>query len=208
MSKRLPARRVARLALSCALLGAAAPDSHRASNGIVHAAGLVSGADPGPPAAAAIAAAHRLTAQLAERRLLIPVAGVSQQQLRDTFDERRGDSRHEAIDIPAQRGTAVMATDDGRVVKLFHSVPGGLTIYQTDRANEVIYYYAHLDAYAEGLREGSTLQRGDVIGYVGSTGNASANAPHLHFAIVQLPPGKEWWKGTAINPFPVLRTGP
>ena len=81
-------------------------------------------------------------------------------------------------------------------------MPGGLTIYQTEAANEVTYYYAHLDRYAAGLREGNLLKRGDVIGYVGSTGNASANAPHLHFAILRLPPGKEWWKGTAINPFP------
>ena len=147
--------------------------------------------------------------QLAERRLLIPVVGVSQQQLRDTFNEKRGGVAHEALDIPAPRGTQVVATDDGRVVKLFHSVPGGLTIYQADTTNEVIYYYAHLDAYADGLREGNVLKRGDVIGYVGSTGNASANAPHLHFAIMRLPPGKEWWKGTAINPLPFFtRSGP
>jgi murein DD-endopeptidase MepM/ murein hydrolase activator NlpD len=144
-----------------------------------------------------------------ERRLLIPVVGVTQQQLRDTFDEKRGDQAHEAIDIHAARGTAVVATDDGRVVKLFHSVPGGLTIYQADGANEWIYYYAHLDAYAKGLREGSVVKRGDVIGYVGSTGNASPNAPHLHFALLLLPPGKEWWKGTAINPYPYFtRSGP
>jgi len=138
------------------------------------------------------------------RRLLIPVVGVTQQQLRDTFDEKRGDNAHEAIDIHAPRGTPVVATDDGRVVKLFHSVPGGLTIYQADRANEFVYYYAHLDAYADGLREGNAVKRGDVIGYVGSTGNASPKAPHLHFAMLLLPPGKEWWKGTAINPFPLF----
>ena len=138
------------------------------------------------------------------RRLLIPVVGVTQQQLRDTFDEKRGDNAHEAIDIHAPRGTPVVATDDGRVVKLFHSVPGGRTIYQADRANEFVYYYAHLDAYADGLREGNVVKRGDVIGYVGSTGNASPKAPHLHFAMLLLPPGKEWWKGTAINPFPLF----
>jgi murein DD-endopeptidase MepM/ murein hydrolase activator NlpD len=155
------------------------------------------------------AEAEPIDARLAERRLLIPVAGVLPQQLRDTFSEKRGDNGHEALDIHAPRGTPVVATDDGRVVKLFHSVPGGLTIYQTDSTNELMYYYAHLDRYAAGLREGDLLKRGDVIGYVGSTGNASANAPHLHFAILRLPPGKEWWKGTAINPFPFFaRSGP
>jgi peptidoglycan LD-endopeptidase LytH len=144
---------------------------------------------------------------LVERGLLIPVVGVPPHELRDTFSERRGLTLHEAIDIAAPRGTQVVATDDGRVVKLFRSVPGGLTIYQADRDDRLMYYYAHLDAYAAGLREGDRVQRGDVIGYVGSTGNAPPNAPHLHFAIFRLPPGKEWWKGTPINPYPYLARG-
>ena len=143
--------------------------------------------------------------RLAERRLLVPGEGVLPHQLRDTFAEARGNGAHEAIDIPARRGTPVVATDDGRVVKLFNSIPGGLTVYQVDRDQKVMYYYAHLDAYAPGLREGDPVQRGEVLGVVGSTGNASASAPHLHFAILRLPPGREWWKGTAINPFPLLR---
>jgi peptidoglycan LD-endopeptidase LytH len=202
----MPPRHVAGFALACALLGTAGLGWQQGTIGAAQAASADKGL-PGPaPVSPAMPSAEavRLSTQLAQRRLLIPVAGVVQQQLRDTFDEKRGESRHEALDIPAKRGTPVVATDDGRVVKLFHSVPGGLTIYQADRGNEVIYYYAHLDAYADGLREGNVLQRGDVIGYVGSTGNASANAPHLHFAILQLPPGKEWWKGTAMNPFPLL----
>ncbi len=146
-----------------------------------------------------------IASQLAERRLLIPVEGVLPSQLRDTFAERRGNGGHEAIDIPARRGTPVLATDHGRVVKLFTSIPGGLTVYQVDRDENIMYYYAHLDAYAPGLREGDLVRRGDVLGVVGSTGNASASAPHLHFAILRLPNGKEWWKGTAINPFPLLR---
>jgi murein DD-endopeptidase MepM/ murein hydrolase activator NlpD len=149
--------------------------------------------------------AAAIDARLVERRLLTPVVGVSPQQLRNTFDEKRGGKTHEALDIMAPRGTPVVATDDGRVVKLFRSVPGGITIYQADRDNEVIYYYAHLDAYAEGLREGQLLKRGDVIGYVGSTGNASAAAPHLHFAVLRMPPGKEWWKGTPVDPLPLLQ---
>jgi murein DD-endopeptidase MepM/ murein hydrolase activator NlpD len=145
--------------------------------------------------------------RLYARRLLIPVAGVAPASLRDTYRERRGDKPHEALDIAAPKGTPVVATDDGRVVKLFRSVPGGLTIYQADPGNEVVYYYAHLDGYADELREGDTVKRGDVIGYVGTTGNAPANAPHLHFAIFRLPPGKEWWKGTPIDPLPLYRNG-
>jgi murein DD-endopeptidase MepM/ murein hydrolase activator NlpD len=151
-----------------------------------------------------LAEASDSEAALAERRLLIPVVGVSPDQLRDSFNERRGDALHEAIDIHAPKGTPVVATDDGRVTKLFKSVPGGLTIYQADNANDIVYYYAHLDRYAEGVREGQAVNRGDVIGYVGTTGNAARDAPHLHFAIFKLPPGKEWWKGTAINPYPFL----
>lgn len=146
-----------------------------------------------------------LEARLLARKLLVPVQGVPAAQVRDTYQDRRGDKAHEALDIHARKGTPVVATDDGRVVKLFKSVPGGLTIYQADSANEVVYYYAHLDGYAEGLNEGHEVKRGDVIGYVGTTGNAAPDAPHLHFAIFRLPPGKEWWKGTPVNPAPLYR---
>ncbi len=206
MARRDSSRHARGLVLAGALAGVIVPGAPQPAIGVAHATGAYIVASEAGPAVSptARAEAERLAAALAERRLLIPVTGVSPQQLRDTFNEKRGDSRHEAIDIPAQRGTAVVATGDGRVVKLFLSVPGGITIYQADPANEVMYYYAHLDAYAEGLREGNTVRRGEVIGYVGSTGNAAPNAPHLHFAILQLPPGRQWWKGTAINPFPFL----
>ncbi len=137
--------------------------------------------------------------------LMIPVVGVNASQLSDTYTQSRGAGRpHEAIDIPAARGTPVVAVDDGRVVKLFNSKPGGLTVYQFDPAEKVAYYYAHLDAYAPGLAEGKALKRGELVGYVGSTGNASPEAPHLHFAIFVLGPEKRWWQGTAINPYPLL----
>jgi murein DD-endopeptidase MepM/ murein hydrolase activator NlpD len=145
--------------------------------------------------------------RLFARNLLVPVVGVERAQLRDTYGERRGDRPHEALDILARKGTPVVATDDGYVVKLFHSVPGGLTVYQADPGREVVYYYAHLDRYADGLREGASVKRGDVIGYVGTSGNAAAEAPHLHFAIFKLPPGKEWWKGSPLDPLPLLRNG-
>ena len=139
--------------------------------------------------------------------LMIPVAGVVASQLQDTFGDNRGsdgERAHEALDIMAPRGTPVLATSDGKVEKLFTSVPGGLTIYQFDPTRTWAYYYAHLDRYAPGLAEGRQLKRGDVIGYVGSTGNASEDAPHLHFAIFALGPGKRWWQGTAIDPYPLL----
>ncbi len=138
--------------------------------------------------------------------LLIPVAGIVVSQLTDTFSDARGGGtrRHEALDIMASRGTPVLAASDGKVVKLFTSVPGGLTIYEFDPTAIYAYYYAHLDRYAPGLAEGKLLKRGDLIGYVGSTGDASPDAPHLHFAIFVLGPEKQWWKGTAINPYPLL----
>ena len=142
---------------------------------------------------------------LAARPLGMPLAGVSPMSLSDTFREGRAGHVHEAIDIAAPRGTPVFAVDDGPVVKLFTSVPGGLTVYQFDPDGQLAYYYAHLDGYAPGLLEGQVMRRGDLIGFVGSTGNASADAPHLHFAVFRLDERKQWWKGVAINPYPALR---
>ena len=144
-------------------------------------------------------------ALLAARPLRFPIEGMNADKLRDTFEEGRPGHRHEALDIHAPRGTPVVAVDDGTLVKLFTSQPGGLTIYQFDRGGRLAYYYAHLDRYADGLREGMPLQRGDVIGYVGTTGNAAPDAPHLHFAVFLLGPQKQWWKGEALNPFEALR---
>ncbi len=137
--------------------------------------------------------------------LLIPVAGINASQLRDTFNDARGAARvHDAIDIMAPKGSAVLAVNDGKIVKLFNSKQGGLTIYQFNPEETHAYYYAHLDNYLAGLKEGDLVKRGDVIGYVGSTGNASPDAPHLHFAIFVLGPEKKWWQGTAMNPYPLL----
>jgi peptidoglycan LD-endopeptidase LytH len=145
---------------------------------------------------------------LIERRLIVPVQGVRAQDLRDDFDEVRGGHRHEAIDIMAPRGTPVLAAGDGKVVKLFLSKPGGLTVYQFDESRTYCYYYAHLDRYAAGLQEGALLRKGEVLGYVGSTGDASPEAPHLHFAIFKLGPEQRWWKGTPINPYGILSGSP
>lgn len=138
--------------------------------------------------------------------LLIPVVGIKAGQLVDTYSEARSEGRiHDGIDIMAPRGTKVVAVDDGAVVKLFSSDRGGLTVYQLDPTGKFIYYYAHLDSYAPGLGEGKQLRRGDPIGLVGSSGNASEAAPHLHFEVCELGPEKLWWKSTAINPCPLLR---
>ena len=139
--------------------------------------------------------------------LRVPVQGVLLQDLRDTYtDQRAGGARvHEAMDILAPRGTPVLAVDSGHIAKLFLSKPGGITLYQFDPTGRFAYYYAHLDRYAEGIAEGQTVQRGQLLGYVGSTGNANPEAPHLHFALLRLDAQKRWWKGTAMNPFPYLR---
>lgn len=139
------------------------------------------------------------------RPLRVPLDGVSAASLRDTFNEGRPGHTHEAIDILAPRGTPVYAVDDGRLVRLFNSVPGGLTVYQFDPQGQLAYYYAHLDRYAPGLKEGAVVRRGELLGYVGSTGNASPDAPHLHFAVFRLGPEKQWWKGSPVNPFEALR---
>jgi peptidoglycan LD-endopeptidase LytH len=140
----------------------------------------------------------------APRPMIVPVAGIARTAMRDMFNEARGGHRHEAIDILAPRGTPVIAADDGVVKKLFTSVPGGLTIYEFDPDQRFCYYYAHLDRYAAGLHEGQPLRRGEILGYVGTTGNAPKDTPHLHFALIRLDPERRWWKGTYVNPYPLL----
>jgi murein DD-endopeptidase MepM/ murein hydrolase activator NlpD len=141
--------------------------------------------------------------RLRGRQLLLPVQGYDLHQLRDNFAEKRGGRVHEAIDMAAARGTPVLAVDDGVVKKLFTSAAGGLTVYEFDGDASYAYYYAHLDRYAEGLHEGQAVKKGDRLGYVGTSGNAPPNTPHLHFTIFKLLPTKHWWEGTAINPYPL-----
>ena len=145
-------------------------------------------------------------APLHARGLGLPMANLKRADIHDTFAQARegGGRRHEATDIMAPKGTPVVAVDTGVVAKLFTSKPGGLTVYQFDPSQKYAYYYAHLDRYAEGLREGMLLKKGDRVGYVGVTGNSDPNAPHLHFAIFELGPEKHWWEGKPINPYPML----
>ena len=143
---------------------------------------------------------------LEARNLAIPVQGLDPDKLVRSFhDVRSGSREHEAIDILAPTGTPVVAVEDGTIAKLFTSKAGGITIYQFDPGKEYSYYYAHLDRYADGLKEGASVHRGQVIGYVGTTGNAPKNTPHLHFAVFRLTAEKQWWTGTPIDPYDILR---
>jgi murein DD-endopeptidase MepM/ murein hydrolase activator NlpD len=157
-----------------------------------------------PPPAPAIAT------PAAPGMLTIPVAGVPAAALVDSFGDARGGGgrSHGAIDIPAPRGTAVIAAADGWIEKLFDSRLGGRTIYQRSTDGSTVYYYAHLDAYAPGIVEGMVLRHGQVIASVGSTGDADPAAPHLHFEVHRMAPGERWWQGTSVNPYPLLAGPP
>ena len=141
---------------------------------------------------------------LRARELAVPVLGVARADLHDSFDDVRGPRRHEGMDVVASAWTPVVAVDDGTIAQLFVSVAGGITISHFDPTKTYAYYYAHLDRWAEGLHQGQSIQRGDVIGYVGTSGNAGGTA-HLHFEIAKLGSARRWWEGTAINPYLVLR---
>ena len=139
------------------------------------------------------------------RGLVVPVAGVTVAQLQDSFDEGRDEGRvHRALDILAPRGTPVLSADDGRILRVRPNALGGNTVYATDPLGRVVYYYAHLDAYQPGLTEGMTIARGDVLGIVGTTGNAPKDTPHLHFQVMRMPADGKYWEGEAINPYPLF----
>jgi len=143
-----------------------------------------------------------VTDALNARRLMVPVAGVSPDQVPANFRSPRGLGRiHGAVDIPAPRGTPVLSSDAGRVLRLNRNRKGGLTIYATDETERFVYYYAHLDAYGRGLTKGTRLARGQVIGFVGTTGNADRREPHLHFQVMVRRDGR-WWSGEPIDPRP------
>lgn len=146
---------------------------------------------------------------LLTREMGMPLDNIDPASLRSNFDERRGGGtrQHQALDLMAPRGTPIRSAASGRLLKLFSSAAGGLMVYAADSSERFILMYAHLDRYAPDMREGMPLARGQVIGYVGSTGNASPTAPHLHFAVARSADVKRWSKGTAIDPVPVLQAG-
>jgi len=146
-------------------------------------------------------------AELCSRHLDVPVEGALLEALRDSFDDTRSSAhRHEALDIMAPRNTPIVAVEDGTIARLFESKAGGTTVYQFDPSGKYVYYYAHLQRYADGLQEGRHVQRRQLLGYVGTSGNASNGTPHLHFAIFHLTEKKRWWEGRPINPYTVLKS--
>jgi murein DD-endopeptidase MepM/ murein hydrolase activator NlpD len=158
-----------------------------------------------PPPAGFGAVSEADLSSLKMKGLIIPVAGINASQLRDCFNDGRSEGRqHQALDIMAPQGAPVLAATDGTVAKLFQSEKGGITLYQLDSSGLYYFYYAHLLRYADGVAEGKQLKRGDVIGYVGDTGNAGAGNFHLHFAISKPSQPGKWSGGEPINPYPLL----
>ncbi len=148
------------------------------------------------------------TDRLAAHHLLLPVAGADPAKLYDSFDDARdGERKHNAIDILAPRGTPILAADDGRVLRMSTNTLGGITICASDADDQFVYYYAHLERYSPALSEGRRLTKGDTIGFVGTTGNAPKDTPHLHFQIMLMPAdGGRYCNGEPINPFPLLHS--
>ena len=162
--------------------------------------------DSSSPRATADRSADEDIEYLRERHLVVPVANVRPEQITDSFDEpREGSRRHRAIDIVAPRGTPVLAADDGKVLRVSWNNAGGNTVYTVDPDSRLVYYYAHLDRYRYSLVAGMPLLKGDTIGFVGTTGNAPKDIPHLHFQVMRMPRDGKYWNGEAINPFAMLR---
>src|SRR5687767_8630981 len=150
---------------------------------------------------------ERAILELRARQLELPIPGLFPGDLHDSFNDLRDDGArvHRAVDIAAPRGTPVLAVDDGRVLKLHTSQDGGISLYATDNDRQFIYFYAHLHGYHPSVQEGAPLQRGDTIGFVGTTGNAPPDLPHLHFAILKASSLTRWSRGTPLNPVLVFR---
>jgi murein DD-endopeptidase MepM/ murein hydrolase activator NlpD len=160
----------------------------------------VTGADPNASATTNDADYLKL------RHLLLPVAGADMSRVDDTFlDDRDGGARtHHAIDILAPRGTPIVSADDGRILRMSNSTLGGITMYTVDPEGRLVYYYAHMDRYNDAMSPGRSIVKGDTLGFVGTTGNAPKDTPHLHFQVMRWPADGKYWNGEPIDPFEAL----
>jgi len=138
---------------------------------------------------------------------MVPVEGIRPEQVRDSFSEARdGQRTHLATDIVAPRGTPVLSVSSGRIFRMSQNALGGITLYTLDGAGKFVYYYAHLERYSDMVTVGVEIQPGDVLGYVGTSGNAPLNAPHLHFQAMKVSAGnKPWWSGSPVDVRPFFR---
>jgi murein DD-endopeptidase MepM/ murein hydrolase activator NlpD len=143
---------------------------------------------------------------LRSRQLLVPVAGADMAKVYDTFDDPRdgGERVHRALDILAPRGTPILSADDGRILRMSSNALGGITMYTVDPENRIVYYYAHMDHYNGAMSPGREIVKGDTLGYVGTTGNAPKDTPHLHFQVMRWPADGKYWNGEAIDPYELL----
>ena len=195
----LPVTRSLPLAFLCLSLACVhAPPAARASAEIAVGGEIV----PAPSRNEAPADALSDAEYLWSRRLMVPVAGIAPEEVRDTYHAKRGARLHRALDILAPRRTPVLATDDGRIFKLRRNALGGITLYLVDTEERFIYYYAHLQSYRAGLAAGDRVEKGEVIAYVGTSGNAPRNTPHLHFQMSRLDNLERWGRATPMNPHP------
>ena len=142
---------------------------------------------------------------LRSRQIIVPVAGADMTHVEDSFnDSRDGERVHRAIDILAPRGTPILSADDGRIVRMTTSTLGGISMYTVDPEQRIVYYYAHMDRYNDAMTTGKTISKGDTLGFVGTTGNAPKDTPHLHFQVMRWPADGKYWNGEPINPFDLL----
>jgi murein DD-endopeptidase MepM/ murein hydrolase activator NlpD len=155
--------------------------------------------------AAIVSTSSSGTDYLRERQIIVPVANAPLNKIENTFDDPRDGGRvHRAVDILAPRGTPILSADDGYVLRLSTSALGGICLYAADAEGRLVYYYAHMDHYHESMADGRRLAKGDTIGFVGTTGNAPKDVPHLHFQVMRMPADGHYWNGEPINPYDVL----
>lgn len=142
--------------------------------------------------------------------LTVPIAGVARGDLADSWGDPRdnGLRLHHGTDIMAPVGTPIIAAAPGTIEKMWESAKGGKTLYIRSPARDWTCYYAHLSDYAPGLHEGQVVTAGQLIAYVGDTGNAGAGNYHLHFGLTHTTPDQHWYEGQDVDPYPYLAGRP